>query len=272
MMADKSLEFRLGSYNLRLSALDTDPDNRWSVRKPRLMDSIRNCAFDVAGLQEVSIQMKTDLNEQLGDTYSFWFFSPYSQSGEGEKSHGIMFRTSDFSISGKHFFWVSDTPEECSLADVGPRGNYRRGGCCAVLKHKSSGIRFFLMSTHACFNEEPNARYAQVYSLMEKRYNPDALPSFFVGDMNAVPAADASNMFRKYWNDACSTVDASMRTGLQNTFNGYIHPLGSSRIDYIYFRGTGIEIRSYTCDGSLYGGRYASDHFPISADIKITRK
>jgi len=264
------MEFRLGSYNLRVSYLDTDDDNVWPVRRPRLMKSIRDNAFDVAGLQEADARIQADLKDEFGDTYSFWFFSPYSKDGTGDKAHGIMFRTSNFEISVKRFFWASDTPAFCSMADVGPKGDYKRGGCCAVLTHIASGIRFFLMCTHACYNEEPNSRYARVYQLMESEYNPEGLPSFFVGDMNAEPESEASRLYRRYWNDSFLTVAQSSRNGLANTYNGYECPVGRSRIDYLYYRGKGINVRAYNCDGSLYGGKYASDHFPITADIIIS--
>lgn len=264
-----SMKFRLGSYNLRMSYLDTCDDNVWPVRRQRLIRSIKRNAFDVAGLQEVDLRMQADLKDEFGDTFSFWFFSPYSEDGVGDKAHGIMFRISDFEISRKHFFWVSDTPAFCSMADVGPKGDYKRGGCCAVLTHITSGIRFFLMCTHACYNDEPNSKYARVYQLMESEYNSEGLPSFFVGDMNAGPESEASCLFRRYWNDSFLTVELSSRTGLENTYNGYESPAGSSRIDYLYYRGKGINVIAYNCDGSLYQGKYASDHFPITADIII---
>lgn len=263
------LELRLGSYNLRMGHLDTDEDNKWSTRKPRLIESIQDNAFDVAGVQEVNSRMQIELREALGSGYTFWFFSPYSQSGVGDKAHGIMFRTSLFEISDKHFFWASEDPDVCSVNDTGSKGSFRRGGCCAVLTHKLSGIRFFLMCTHACYNEEPNVRYAPVYRQMEMRYNLEGLPSFFVGDMNAGPDADASRMFREYWNDAFLSVDACSRKGLENTYNDYEYPAGDERIDYIYYRGKDVEPLSYRCNGSQYAGKYASDHFPIMVDMRI---
>ena len=263
--------FRLGSYNLRMGHLDTDPDNKWPVRKPRLIKSLLESDFDIAGIQEVNKLMQKELVDELGGTYTFWFFSPYAQDGVGDKAHGIMFRTSLFTVSDKHFFWASETPDVLSLSDTGDLGNFSRGGCCAVLTHKDSGMRLFLMCAHACLNPKPNARYASVYRRMEERYNPDGLPSFFVGDMNAAPDSEASGIFRKHWDDAFLTVDASARGGLVNTYNDYRFPSGSERIDCIYYRGKGVKVKSYCCDGSLYEGLYASDHFPVMAEISITR-
>ena len=263
------MRFTLGTYNLRMEHLDSGRDNRWEVRKPRLMESLRSAGFDVAGIQEVNSRMQRDLTEELGDEYSFWFFSPYSQTGEGDKAHGIMFKKSLFDMLERSFFWISDTPDVCSLADVGPNGNYRRGGCCAVLGHKASGDRFFLMCTHACYNKKPNARFAPLYRRVEERFNPERLPSFFVGDMNATPESDASKVFREYWLDTYDIASPSVSVGPENTYNAYKYPAGLSRIDYIYYRGASVSVESYRCDASLYSGGYASDHFPVSAVIRI---
>lgn len=259
--------FTLGTYNLRMEHLDTGRDNRWEVRKPRLMESLHRAGFDVAGLQEVNLRMQRELAEEMGDEYSFWFFSPYSQSGVGDKAHGIMFRKSLFDILERRFFWVSDTPDVCSLADVGSSGNYRRGGCCAVFLHRSSGVRFFLMCTHACYNKKPNAGFAKLYPEMEARFNKENLPSFFVGDMNTTPETPASVSFREYWSDAYDL--APSRKGTIGTYNGYKYPYGGERIDFIYFRGEGVRVGSYFCDNALYSGKFASDHYPVTCTIII---
>lgn len=97
------MRFTLGTYNLRMEHLDSGHDNCWAVRKPRLLASLRSAGFDVAGLQEVNSRMQRDLTEELGNEYSFWFFSPYSQNGEGDKAHGIMFKKSLFDMLERSF-------------------------------------------------------------------------------------------------------------------------------------------------------------------------
>ena len=90
----ESASLRLGTYNLRMHQLDTDADNTWNVRKERLRESIIDCNFDVFGVQEVSFVMQDWLRTELGDRYTFKFFSPYSQGGSGDRAQGIAFKTS----------------------------------------------------------------------------------------------------------------------------------------------------------------------------------
>lgn len=259
----------LGTYNLRMHNLDTDVANKWSVRKERLRQSIQDCGFDVFGIQEVSTEMQAWLDKEFKDTYTFRYFSPYSQGGTGNKAQGIACRTSAFTMSDWHFFWASDTPDSMSANDTGASGSFSRGGCCCVLTHKQSGARFFFMNTHACLNSEPNAAYASVYIDQEKRFNPGGLPSFFVGDMNARPEYAATATYKTYWKDSYET--ALQKSGASGSFNGFASVSGKYRIDYVYHRGNGIAVSDLCISNKLYDGKYASDHFPVIVNCKISQ-
>ena len=264
-----SADLRVGSYNLRMSSLDdSDAQNKWSVRKSRLLTSIKENDFDIFGVQEVDLTTQQWLRDNLGSEFECWFFSPYAQSGTGDKAQGILFRKNMLSISDKHYFWASDTPDVCSVNDTGDSGNFRRGGHCAIFTHKSTGVRFFFMNTHACLNREPNAAYAYVYADQEKRYNTEGLPSFFVGDMNARPEYDAPAKYKEHWKDSFET--AAKRSGAAATYNGYSNASGKYRIDYIFHRGK-VNVKEFCINNALYDNLYASDHFHIYADVTITK-
>lgn len=264
-----SADFRFGTYNIRMSNLDNDdPDNNWDVRKTRLKQSIEENAFDVFSVEEVSSAQQTWLKTEFGDKYDCYFFSPYATSGSGDKAHGILYKKGQFTISDPHFFWMGDNPHAMSTSDTGVQGNFNRGGCCAKFTHKASTIRFFFIATHACLNRDPNDKYAHIYIDMEKEYNPDYLPSFFTGDMNASNTTTAYAEWSKYWKD--SYVYADSKTGAGNTFNGWKSAAGSSRIDFIFYRGAGIKAKTYNCNNTRYNNLYASDHFPVTLDCTIT--
>lgn len=265
---------RVGSYNLRMSTLDKTGENAWAVRKDRLKQSVLDAAFDIFGLQEVSSEAQAWLSAEFSGQYGFKFFSPYAQNGSGDRAQGIGYRKSAFTLSDWHFFWATDTPDVMSANDTGSSGTYKRGGCSAILTHKATGIKVFLMNNHGCLDGESNRRAAHVYPEMEKRYNPDGLPSFFVGDMNAGSSSDEGSVYMtyaSYWKDSFSVLDVSRRNGCTGTYNAYSYPSGKSRIDYVFFRGDRVAPQSYTCSNRLYGGLYASDHFPLWAEMKIKK-
>ena len=106
---------------------------------------------------------------------------------------------------------------------------------------------------------------------MERRYNTGGLPSVFVGDLNAPPSARASSVLRETWTDSYMCLPDGSKSGPEGTFNGFRMPLPDStrRIDYVYFKGPGIRPVEYVCNGSLYDGCYASDHFPVYVEMEI---
>lgn len=264
-----SLEVRVGSYNIRMSSMDkTNPDNNWSVRKNRLWASIENCSFDVFGLQEVSSEAQADLKERFSDVYGMYFFSPYAEDGNGDKAQGVMCRNDVFELTEVHNFWIGPDPYVMSKSDVGSKGNYNRGGFCCILVHKISGIKLFFMNTHGPLNEEAKVQYARVFEQVEKRYNPEGLPSVFVGDFNIEPDHLMYEVIDGYWND--SFTDVSVREGSVDTFNAWRYPEGDRRIDFIFYRGDAKPLL-YCCDNTLYDGLYPSDHFPLYTDFLINR-
>ena len=264
-----SINMRVGSYNIRMSTLsESDPANAWAERSKRLLTSIKENDFDIFGLQEVSTASQDWLKSNFGDTYDFWFFSPYSQGGSGDRAQGIAFRKSRFSGSDKHFFWASNTPESCTENDTGSQGNFKRGGICGTFTEKATGISFFFMNTHACLNREPNDAYAGVYVDMEKKYNAENLTSFFVGDMNSRPEYAAIATYREWWKDSYET--AARRSGASNSYNAYSNAAGKYRIDYIFVRGK-VQVDEFCINNTLYDNRYPSDHFPLWADVCITK-
>ena len=265
---------RLGTYNLRMSGLDTEGNNAWDLRKERLKQSLIACNFDVLGIQEVSSTTQAWLDSELSSKYTFRYFSPYAQTGKGDRAQGIGYRKDAFTLSDWHFFWASDSPDAMSYNDTGDQGNFKRGGCCCVLTHKATGIRLFFMNNHGCLNAESNKTNAPVYAQMEQKYNTSGLPSFFVGDMNARESTEEGSVYKTFtswWKDSFKELTSASRQGPENTYNGYSYPMGRYRLDYVFFRGSGFEPVKYCCDNTLFDGLYASDHFPVWVEFAFEK-
>lgn len=275
-------EVRIGTYNLRRAKMDKDsPVNNWEARSPRVLASFLKANFDICGLQEVDSAEQESLPRMLADAgleYGSYFFGPYADDGVGTKAHGLLWRKGRFEAGEPHYFWISDPPEQKQVNDHGIRavkGNFIRGGFCITLTDlQNKGARYFVMVTHAPLSPEEHAQNAHVYVEMEKKYNPEGLPSFFLGDMNAKETDPCSEFYRTYWTDSYHYFDArpELREGPAGTFNGWKKEMKLSpdrRIDYIYFRGKGIEPLCYCNDTSLYDGQMASDHYPVYVDFHI---
>lgn len=261
-------DVRIGTYNIRIQS-SSDGDNNWPTRKPITVQSIKDIDFDIFGLQEAQTYHHTYLQETLGDIYGFEWFCP--NTGSSKESVGIAYKKSDWSLAALNKFYINSDPDTQAKCDTGSSGNFYRGALCGTFIHKKTGTKIFFMSTHGCLNKEPNITYAYLYPEQEARFNPDGLPSFFVGDLNARPDWDSSIRFRTYWNDTYLTIDETLRQGCDNTFNGWDSPEGREdrRIDFVYYKGTGVTPTLYKCDNTLYDGKYPSDHWPVFADFTI---
>ena len=273
------MQLRIGSYNLRRSVLDdASPDTHWRVRRPRLVQSLLDNAFDVCGLQEVDTPEQESIPRLLADegaVYSSYFFSPYADDGKGGKAHGLIWKKERFQMVGEpHYFWISRPPEKKQVNDLGLdlKHQYMRGGFCTVIKDLSAGRDYFVMVTHAPLNVNQHAENARVFVEMEKEYNSKGCPSFFLGDFNACEKDAPSAVYRSWWKDSFHNFDGTpqLREGPEGTFNGWqLDRLPERRIDFIYYRGQGVTPLRYRCNDTRYNGLFASDHFPIWVDFSI---
>ena len=272
-------DMRIGSYNLRRAKLDQDSlENNWQLREPRLLASFQDNDFDICGVQEVDEEQQHSLPTllaQRGLEYDSHFFSPYADDGNGSKAHGLLWKKSRFTQVGQaHHFWISDPPEKKQYNDTVPsmKKNFIRGGFCLTLQEKD-GQKLFVMVTHAPLNKEQHARNAHIFELMEKKYNPQKYPSFFLGDFNANEDDACSRMYRSYWTDSYHAFDGhpQARKGPEGSFNAWRmpDPPQAYRIDFIYFREEGIVPQAYVCNNRMYDGGYPSDHFPVYIDCKL---
>lgn len=241
-------------------------------RRDRLARAIVDCGMDVFAAEEVDTAMFRQLPalvEAKGGNYSWQTFSPYDAEGKGSvKAQAIVYKTDVFEMLDFHRFWCSETPDKMSTGwdDV----KFKRGACCATLRHKASGKRIFVMASHFPLGKEARLHFAPIVVARAKEYNPENLPSFLVGDLNTRQERPESAILREWWSD--SYLMAWEKVGTRGTFNN--HDVGTDmdnapRIDFVYFRGNGVTPRRYVCNTVKYEGLYPSDHCPVYVDFTI---
>ena len=269
--SDTTIQVKIGTYNLRVKTSKDKGENTWEKRKHRLIESIYDNNFDIFGVNECNEGVKELINAELADDYNIKYFSPYSQDGVGPKAQGIVYKK-DFALTEWHYFWLSETPDIMAANDSTSKAVFNRGGCCGIFEHNATGVKFFFMVTHGILNRAAGDRLAHVYIDMEKKYNPNGYPSFFVGDMNARPNDKLNQTSLSHWKDVYLEVGSENITGPFGTFNGFNTSLDLNadprRIDYIYYRNA-VPL-NYVCNDKTYGGYYASDHLPVSCDMLIS--
>lgn len=266
---------RIGTYNLWRSDIGKG-DYLWDVRKFRLVQSIIDNQMDIFAAEEVDTTIYREIPSMLNDRmkkgrYDWKLFSPYNPKGEGAiKAQALVYRSDKFELLEFHRFWLSPTPDEMSSG--WDEKKFKRGACCATLRSKKTGKKFFIMVSHFPLGKRAKQEIAPLVIERAKLYNPEGLPAFFAGDLNTREERTESEILRTYWTDAYMVLPQEKKFGPKGTFNHYDVTRDmetAPRIDYVYFRGEKIKPLKYVCDDTRYDGLYPSDHCPVYVDFAL---
>jgi endonuclease/exonuclease/phosphatase family metal-dependent hydrolase len=251
------------SFNIRY-ANPHDGENRWEMRKDLVCDVIRGYAPDVAGLQEALRSQLDQIRLALPE---------YTEVGEGRDGgtageySAILYKSSRFELDTSGTFWLSDTPEEPSR---------HWGNACvrictwARLIEKNSGKGFYLFNTHLDHVSQ-ESREKSVRLIMRRiagRIHQD--PYMLTGDFNAGESNPAIEFLTGF--DGPKLMDTFRvvcpDAGDAGTFNGWNGRTDGEKIDYI-FVSSGVHTIRAGIVRSHSEGHYPSDHFPVTARVKI---
>ena len=261
---------RVMSYNIRLD-LESDGINRWSNRREQLIGQIRLMQPAILGLQEVVPSQKADLEKALPG-YQFIGVARDDGRNKGEFSNLAIDHTV-FRVHSSGTFWLSPTP---GVPSRGWDAAYPRIATWAKLVRRSDGKRFLALNTH--FDHVGQTARLESARQITRWIGANRSPEETVlvtGDLNAEPGTpplieltDASLGLRD-----TKTVSKTPPVGPEGTFNNWVLvPPEARRIDYL-LADRSVEVERYAVlawHGE--GGRPASDHFAVVADVKACRK
>ena len=242
-----------------------DGENAWELRRELLFEVIRQHRPDVIATQEAYFPQVEQMGEALPDYDSVGVGRDDGQA-EGETC-AIFFLRDRFRVEEQGTFWFSDTP------DVPGSRHWTRHHariCTWVSLIETSGVVFSVYNVHLD-HESQSAREQSVRLLLECTQDPLALkPALILGDFNMEED-----------NPALANLRAATTPTFQDTFRA-IHPHAKAcgtfhnftgkadgeKIDYI-FASDAFEVRDARILHENSEGRYPSDHFPITARLRL---
>lgn len=252
------------TYNIRLD-LDSDGINRWSNRRDQFIGQIRLMKPAILGLQEVVRGQQADL-ERAFPTYTFLGLP--RESGPMGESSNVAFDRTLFDLKSSGTFWLSPTP---GVPSKGWDAAYSRVATWAHLIRRSDGRRFLAVNTHLD-NEGQKARLEGARQIT-RWISANRAPGEAVivtGDFNTGPGTPPiqemthSKLGLRDAHDATRTPPV----GPDGTWNDFVTlPKESSRIDFVFASPTLSVERYAVLAWHGEGGRPASDHFPVVADL-----
>lgn len=275
-IAKRQVEFRRSvpgavkvmTYNIRYDSGGDDPD-RWEQRKDLVFDMIADHSADVIGLQEVLSSQLYDIRQALPQ------YGTISAGRDDGKDAGeactILYRYDRFDITESGTFWFSNMPWKPGSKHW---GNDLPRICTWVrLNEIGSGESFYVYNLHLDHRSQDSRLLSM--KLLEKqisnRQHND--PVIVMGDFNM----DSDN--------PAMTIVLSNRKGTELTdVWAYLHPgqpsittfqaFGAQPdgpcLDHILISDA-LDITEAAIDGRSFSGQYASDHFPVIAEVKLHR-
>ena len=265
------------SFNIRYGTAN-DGQNRWENRREMVSDVLRKYQPAVVGLQE-ALRFQIDQIRQALPKYGQIGVGRDDGKTKGEYS-AILYCTDRFEVDESGTFWLSDTPQV--------PGSITWGNACtrictwARLVEKKSGKAFYAFNLHLDHVSQPSREKSVV--LLTQRILGRKYPDAFVvtGDFNAGennPAilylkgvkslsgdhgGESKNpvamvdTFRVLHPDAAEV----------GTFNAFEGRRTGEKIDYV-FTTLPVEVLEAEILHDSVDGRYPSDHFAVTAQLRL---
>jgi len=259
-----SPELAVLSYNIRY-ANPGDGDDAWPHRAETVFDVIGS--HDVVGLQEVTAEQWDAIRAA---TPTFQWYGVGRDDGERAGEFAPLgFRRARFQQHDAGTFWLSEIPDQ-----IGSRGwdaALPRIASWVQLEDRRSGRRLVVVNTH--FDHRGDEARRRSGGLIQQRLPALAedFPVIVMGDLNAVPDSPPLQALQHGpvpLRDSRS-ISRSPPVGPLGTWNGFNEIADFRRIDHLLV-GPGVTVERYeTLDPRTPAGRFASDHLPVAAVVRL---
>jgi endonuclease/exonuclease/phosphatase family metal-dependent hydrolase len=229
---------------------------------------------DVLGVQEARDLQVADLREALPE-YDFYGVGRDDGKTAGECA-GIFYRKDRFARSDAGTFWLSATPDEPGTSFYTRPGAVPRCASWLKLRHQPSGRELLVLNTH--FDHISAAARRKSAEAIRERLPKLAgtAPAVVMGDLNsAEDSAPLRTLLAEAAPPARQLLDSyrtlhPRRSPDESSFNHWQGTTAGSRIDFILHTADLTPMAAAIVRTS-YGGRWPSDHYPITAELRLAR-
>ena len=249
------------SFNIRYGTAN-DGDNHWLKRREQLFALLREQQADVVGLQEaLHGQIEEILQAVPGYDYVGVGRSDGRRAGEYA---AILYRTARLRARRSDTFWFSDTPGAVKSTSWG--NQIERISTWAYFEDRE-GPSFYFYNVHLDHQSQPS-RERSVALLLERIQARDPkAPVVVTGDFNAGEDNPAAIAMRASLVDSFRARHPDAKE--VGTFNGFkIGQTAGEKIDFVFVE-PGTEVLEAAIVRTSRDGRYPSDHFPVTARIRL---
>lgn len=256
------------TFNIRYNNPD-DSANAWPNRKDKVASEILFLGANTLGVQEALNDQMQDLQQRLPQ-YKTIGVGRDDGKTKGEFS-AIFYDTTRLQLLKSKTFWLSETPTVAG--HIGWDGACTRIVTWGKFRDKQTNKMFYHFNTH--FDHMGKiARRESAKLLLQKVHQISGKDAAIItGDFNAVPSDEPIQIIMNAGDPLHLTdskaISKTPHFGPAGTFNGWnIAEVDDQPIDYIFLKGK-YDVLKHANISETWGGRYASDHFAVYAEINI---
>ncbi|KAG7665057.1 uncharacterized protein J8A68_001366 [[Candida] subhashii] len=296
------LRFRIYSHNIKNGGnhILVPGEQEWKARVRPIASSIRFHAQEntIITLQEVykyqMLDLLKELNEMQENEWEYYGVGRIDGNELGEFVP-IIYRPKEWELVYSDTMWLNERNPRMSVE--GWDATYLRIVSYVTLRHRESNNYINIFNTH--FDHiGTNSQIGSANLIFQRITEINDWPSFVVGDLNSEPKHDAYKFFKQHMTDASRLTTPFNKYGHSKSsytgFEGEVLMEGGKTIDYIFAPKYSLKIdEKSTCDSlnpnsaankidlrlekwamlhSKFDGAYISDHRPLVADFKMTKK
>lgn len=260
-VADPATPLTVMTFNIRYGTAD-DGENHWTRRRDQLFALLRQQQPDVLGLQEA---LRSQIDEIVAAVPGYVFVGVGRTDGRQAGEYAaILIRTGRLHVRRSDTFWFSDTP---AVAGSRSWGNTIERICTWAYVEDAAGVPFYVFNVHLDHQSQPSRERSVALLVAQLAARDPQAPVVVMGDFNAGERNPAVVAMRAVLRDSFRV--AHPDEGEVGTFTGFT--LGNTRgekIDHV-FVGPDIDVLDAAILRSSVAGRYPSDHFPVTATIRM---
>lgn len=273
-------DLRVMTFNIRLGTAE-DGEDHWNHRREMLFQVLHDHQPDVVGLQEA---LRFQLDEMREAVPEYGEIAAGRDDGNnGGEASAIFYRSARLKVDESGTFWLSNTPETPGSKHWG--NIYPRICTWARFRDRRTGDRFYVYNTH--LDHQSQAARERGAELIVQRINGRTHhdPFILTGDLNA----NECNPVVRYLKGELPAVpakpdDSATVSPLADTFR-VIHPditpagtfhaftgqRNGDKIDYILASPEWRVLEAAIVYDNR-DGRYPSDHFPVTAVVRLHKE
>ncbi len=253
--------FQAMSFNIRFGTAN-DGEDRWELRKPKTLETLKKRKPDIIGLQEALDFQVEEIRKALPNFQSLGVGRDDGKA-KGEFS-AIVYNASRFRVLRSDTFWLSETPNVPNSKHWG--NNITRICTWAYFQDLRTKRHFYFFNTHLDHQSQPSREKSVALILQRIAERSTTDPVLLTGDFNVgednpvvatVKAKGFADTFRTLHPDAKNI----------GTFNGWRPEVGADKIDYV-FADNGWTVEKAEIAQDKLQGRWISDHLPVIAWVR----